>query len=96
MQSLSGFREKIDQIDNEILRLFEKRMDVSAEIATFKQSQGLAIRDPQREMDKLEEIRNKVRSDLKPYACELYNELFRLSREYQCCVLENAQSNNAN
>ena len=47
------YRDQIDRIDDEIVRLFEERMAVSAKIAQYKQEKGLPILDKIRERDKL-------------------------------------------
>ena len=47
--NLNDLRGKIDKIDDELIRLFEQRMDVSAEIAGFKKQKNIAVYDPARE-----------------------------------------------
>lgn len=76
-------REKIDTIDDELLRLFEERMDVVAEIAAYKQGCGLPVLDQKREAAKHAAIAGKVRPENEPYAHILYDTLFELSRRYQ-------------
>jgi len=80
---LDELRGKIDQIDEELLRLFAERMEVVIQIAAYKKEQGLPALDKKREAEKLEEIAKKVPPDLDPYACILYDTLFELSRRYQ-------------
>ena len=36
MRDLSELREEIDQIDSEIVRLYERRMGVAEEVAAYK------------------------------------------------------------
>ena len=36
MTDLERYRDEIDEIDSEIVRLFEKRMKVSEEVAEYK------------------------------------------------------------
>ena len=50
---LSDYRNQIDHIDKELIRLFAERMDVAAEIAAYKKEHGLAVLDPARERAKL-------------------------------------------
>ena len=45
-----GYR--IDEIDSELTRLFEERMDVVSSIAAYKKEHNLPIFDPQRERQK--------------------------------------------
>ena len=40
MTDLERYRDEIDEIDSEIVRLFEKRMKVSEEVAEYKIKTG--------------------------------------------------------
>ncbi|CAD2071732.1 hypothetical protein GCM10007275_13560 [Jeotgalicoccus coquinae] len=42
-------RKEIDQIDRQLVQLFEKRMKVSTEIAEYKLANNLPVLDAQRE-----------------------------------------------
>ena len=53
---LSDYRNQIDHIDKELIRLFAERMDVAAEIAAYKKEHGLAVLDPARERAKLLDV----------------------------------------
>ena len=72
---LLEIRDQIDGIDKEIVELFEKRMQLSAEVAEYKISNNKAVLDPQREKEKL--------NTLEKYASNSFTrvgvyELFRL------------------
>jgi chorismate mutase/prephenate dehydratase len=45
---IEDLRAKIDEIDKEVIELFNKRMQVSAEIAKDKKETGKAVFDPAR------------------------------------------------
>jgi len=81
--NLEQYRKSIDEIDTELISLFEKRMDVVSKIADFKKENNLPTLDRKREAEKLDEIANKVRDDLEPYAHTLFDTLFELSRVHQ-------------
>ena len=81
--SLDTFREKIDNVDTNLVRLFEERMSIAAEIAAYKQENGLPVLDRGREAAKLREISAKISPELEPYVHILYDTLFELSRSYQ-------------
>ena len=66
---LSEYREQIDGIDRELLRLFCERMETSAGIAAYKKANGLPVLDPRREREKL---RNSCVLNLSPYEYEEY------------------------
>lgn len=59
MTDLQECRRKIDEIDNQMVELFEKRMKVCEEVAEYKIHTGKKVLDPEREHAKLEEIRKK-------------------------------------
>lgn len=80
---LDHLREKIDTIDNELLRLFDERMDVVAEVAAYKKTKNLAIKDSKREDEKLQAIAEKAGDELAPYAKLLFDKIFELSRSHQ-------------
>ena len=84
---LKDFRNQIDRIDDEIVRLFQERMDVAAQIAKFKQDNGLPILQSAREREKLDTLCRAVEPTLRPDLRELYGLLFTLSRRHQAAVL---------
>ena len=80
---LKDYRDQIDRIDDEIVRLFQERMDVAANIAKFKQDNGLPILQSAREREKLADVSSKAKEDMQSYLRVLYSLLFELSRTYQ-------------
>ncbi len=83
MDELSQLRQKIDQIDTEIVRLFKQRMWVSGQIAQYKTAHDLPVYVPEREEEKMEALSNRVTPEMQPYLQELYECIFALSRKYQ-------------
>ena len=49
MEELKDLREKIDAIDQQMVDLFKQRMEVSKEVAAYKQANGLPTLDAGRE-----------------------------------------------
>ncbi len=80
---LNELRLEIDKIDDELVRLFAARMDVSARIADYKKENGLPIFVPTREAEKLRDVAQKAGADMEVYTKVLYSMLFELSRGYQ-------------
>ena len=58
--NLDELRKEIDKIDNEMIKLFEKRMDVAVKIAEYKKKNGLKVLDSARQRQKLADICNKT------------------------------------
>ena len=80
---LNELRLEIDRIDDELVRLFGQRMEVSARIADYKKENGLPIFVPSREAQKLLDVSAKAGPEMAQYTRVLYDLLFELSRGYQ-------------
>ena len=48
MEKINELRNRIDEIDKEIARLFEERMGISSEILKYKMEHALPIEDLER------------------------------------------------
>ena len=81
---LEEIRKELDGIDREIVQLFQKRMDLSIEVAKDKAKTGKAVFDGKREEEKLNSISDMVGDPLlKMPARELFRGLMTLSRRRQ-------------
>ena len=80
---LKDLRNEIDRIDDELVKLFVQRMDVSAQIAGYKKEKSLPIFVPAREREKLADVAEKAGADMSNYTRVLYSMLFELSRSHQ-------------
>lgn len=47
--SIDGFREEIDNLDSELLRMFNRRATLALHIGQIKKTRGLPVYDPGRE-----------------------------------------------
>ena len=80
---LQELRSKIDEIDAQLTKLFEARMDVAAEIGAWKRENHMPVLDAARERDKLNAIAAGSREDMQTYTQMLYSMIFELSRSHQ-------------
>ena len=80
---LKDLRSEIDKVDDEMVKLFTKRMEISAQIAACKKEKNLPIFVPAREREKLAEVAEKAGPDMANYTRVLYSMLFELSRSHQ-------------
>ena len=80
---LNDLRKEIDQIDEQLVQLFLRRMDVAARIADYKKEHGLPVFIPAREQEKLADVERIAGSAMADYVRKLYSTLFELSRNYQ-------------
>jgi len=80
---LNDLRKEIDAIDDELVKLFTQRMEVSSKIAGYKKEKSLPIFVPAREREKLADVAEKAGPEMANYTRVLYSMLFELSRGYQ-------------
>jgi len=81
--SLEDLRKEIDEIDDALVQLLVRRMDVSARVAEDKRKTGKPVFDPTRERRKLADIASKMPEDLRETGYLLYSLIFELSRSRQ-------------
>ncbi|MCL2443863.1 MAG: chorismate mutase [Treponema sp.] len=89
---LNSLRQKLDKIDDELIRLFEQRMEVTEEIARFKLVHNLPVYDPAREQQKIQELSQKVKKGREANVSALYSLLFKLSRAEQEQIINKEQA----
>ena len=80
---LTELRKEIDEIDDELVRLFCQRMSVSSQVADYKKATGSPIYHPGREREILQKVARKAGPEMENYTRVLYSMLFELSRSYQ-------------
>ena len=81
--SLKEIRTQIDAIDDELVQLFVKRMNLSAQVADYKKANKMPIYVPSREREILQQVADKAGPEMANYTRVLYSMLFELSRSYQ-------------
>ena len=80
---LQDYRRELDGLDDELLKLFARRMEISAAIGAYKREQGLPVYDPARERQILLKITERSPEGMGDYAVALYSLIFELSRASQ-------------
>ena len=80
---ITELRGEIDRIDDELLKLFCARMDISAQVADYKRERDLPIFVPAREREILQNVAQKAGPEMAGYARSLYSTILELSRSYQ-------------
>lgn len=79
---LSEIREKIDAVDDQLLDLFLQRMDLSEEVAAYKNEHHLPILNKERERAILAKVTEKS-GEKERFAYHLFSTLFELARSRQ-------------
>lgn len=81
--NLDKARSQINGINDEMLKLFLERMELSSHVAKAKAQMGKAIFDAKRERDILDKITSQAGPDMDIYARRFFENLFSLSRTFQ-------------
>ena len=80
---LNELRNEINQIDDEILKLFLRRMEVTDQVADYKRQHDLPIYQPAREREVLKKVAEQAGSEMSGYARVLFSMLMELSKSSQ-------------
>ena len=91
MDELIQLRDKIDEIDAQLLPLFIERMKVCGRVAEYKRRVGKPIFDAEREKAVLE---NKVKktSEMKNEVYDFFNSIMTISRVRQSKILSDSEN----
>ena len=85
---LLELRQQIDVIDSQIVDLYEKRMDVSRQVAEYKISTGKKVFDKQREAEKLAKVKSLTHNEFNSHGVEeLFEQIMSMSRKLQYRLL---------
>ena len=89
MTDLLVLRDEIDKIDKEMVELFEKRMEICAEVAAYKIETGKKVLDRERELNKLDTLGELAHSNFNKHGVrELFSQIMAMSRKLQYQLLE--------
>ena len=84
---LSEIRTKIDTVDDQLLELFLQRMQLSEEVAAYKNEHHLPILNKEREREILAKVAEKS-GEKERYAYHLFSTLFELARSRQAELID--------
>lgn len=86
---LQESRRQIDEIDSQIIDLFERRMNVASNVADYKIATGKPVFDKEREDSKIETLTGMVEAEFdKKCVAELFKQIMAMSRKFQYSKLE--------
>lgn len=88
MDELLKLRDKIDELDAQLLPLFLERMEVCGRVAEYKRKTGKAIFDAEREKKVLENKLKMLKTDdMKTEVYDFFNSIMTISRVRQSKLL---------
>lgn len=89
MNELEKCRQEIDEIDRQLMELFEKRMDIAARVAEYKGDNNLPIYNGDRESQVITKNVQRLKDDrYEILARRFFIGLMELSRELQGEVIK--------
>lgn len=90
MKDLKQYREELDSIDLEIIKLFEKRMSIIKDVALYKKENDLPILDETREKIMIQKnLKNLNNAELKEYYKAILKTYLDVSKKYQIEIITN-------
>lgn len=85
---LMQLRMQIDDIDRQIVQLYEERMDICSQVAQYKIENGKKVFDKAREEEKLAKVRSLTHNDFNSHGItELFEQIMSMSRKLQYQLL---------
>lgn len=90
---LNELRGKLDEIDAEIVKLYENRMDICKQVAEYKIETGKKVFDRQREAEKLAKVKSLTHNEFNSCGIEeLFEQIMSMSRKLQYQLLAESGS----
>lgn len=90
---LEEIRQAIDETDRQLVSLFEKRMALANNVATYKKERNLPILDVKREEAVIDKNIQRLKGvAYAPYLKDFLKELMQVSRSYQSTILVNEKT----
>ena len=88
MTDLTDLRQQIDEIDARIVELYEKRMEISGQVAQYKIETGKKVIDKAREEEKIRTVKALTHNDFNRHGIEeLFEQIMSMSRKLQYRLL---------
>lgn len=85
---ITDYRKQIDGIDDEICRLFAKRMEVVYSIGKYKSEHDVPLNSGSREREILTRISKQLPPDMEDFGRVLYRSMFDISKAYEAMHME--------
>ena len=87
MKDIGNIRAEIDSIDQELVRLFQRRLEIVGQVAASKLERGAPVTDPARERDILSRVTAAVGPEYENGARLFFSTLFGISKARQRTML---------
>lgn len=92
MDELTKARKKINEIDEQMSKLFEQRMKASKEVAEYKIKHSLPIYDEKREQEVINKNLQYIEdNEIKEYYIDFLTEVMNISKKYQEKIIKKSK-----
>lgn len=89
MEDLQELRKRIDELDRQMVDIFEQRMEVCRQVAEYKIQSSIKVLDRTRELEKLAAVRELAHNEFNRHGVqELFQQIMAMSRKLQYQLLE--------
>lgn len=84
MADLLELRQQLDELDAQIVQLYEQRMDICSQVADYKIETGKKVFDKEREDEKLRKVKSLTHNEFNGHGVqELFEQIMSTSRKLQ-------------
>ncbi|MDD4839879.1 MAG: prephenate dehydratase domain-containing protein [Clostridia bacterium] len=84
---LDEIRNKIDNVDDKIAKLYVERMELSKEVGLFKKENNIATENTLREKEIINRVTKEMPEDIKLFGKQVFCSLFDTSKAYQSQIV---------
>ena len=91
MRDLPEIRKEIDEIDDQLIELFKRRMDCAKDVGYYKKANNIPVLNQQRENEILDEVAEKC-GEYGAAAKLLFANMMELSRALQHNIIGSGQT----
>lgn len=85
---LEELRVKIDEVDDQIAKLYQARMELAKEVGLTKKINGIATENTLREKEIVKRVTKEMPDNIKLYAKQTFETLFETSKAYQSQIVD--------
>lgn len=92
MNELEQYRKEIDEIDQELTRLFELRLNTVLKVGVYKKQHDLPVLDATREKAVIERNINRLKdAQFEPQVTSFFQSIMTITKKTQTALLEQEQ-----
>ncbi len=89
MNELEHYRKEIDEIDQELTRLFERRLTTVLKVGEYKKQHALPVLDTTREKAVIERNVNRLKdTQFEPQVTQFFQSMMAITKETQTTLLK--------